>query len=163
MPAKKSGPEKAKVRVKIRFPASRLALLDANCKILCMSRDEYFDHLVDLDPVDLVRHQLAENGSKEKVTEFTLQLPDVRLALVDANAKRLGFTRNRYVDRLLDLAPLALDRHKTAEDIAALYWQLWQIQQLERDGRLDGDHAKAVLKIIASLAREITRKLRSGE
>ena len=163
MPAKKSGPEKAKVRVKVRFPASRLALLDANCKIARMSRDEYFDHIVDLDPVDLVKHELEEDRPKEKVTEFTLQLPDVRLALVDANAKALGFTRNRYIDRLLDLAPLTLDRYKTAEDIAALHWQLWQIQQLERDGRLDADHAEAILKTIASLAREITRKLRSGK
>ena len=95
--------------------------------------------------------------------DVKLRLSKPSLAKVDADCKILRTKRNKYFNHLLDVAPLALDRHKTAEDIAALYWQLWEIQQLDRDGRLDGDHAKAILETIDGVAREITRKLRSGE
>jgi hypothetical protein len=83
--------------------------------------------------------------------------------MVDADCKVLCTTRNAYFDHLLDLAPLARDRHQTAEGIAALQFQLWGVERMDREGRLDHELAQAIITRVEGVARQITRRLRLGE
>jgi hypothetical protein len=163
MSGKKSRAKEARVEVKLRLPRSRLALVDANCKLLCISRDGYFDNLLDLAPFALDPHRQEEKRPKEDIKEFELQLPKSRLALADDHCEALGLTRNGYFGRLVDLAPIVLDRHSLAEGIASLQFQLWQIQHLADECRIDRDLAQAIVKAVEGTARKITHKLRMGQ
>ncbi len=101
--------------------------------------------------------------NKEARVEVKLRIPRSRLAVLDADCKTLCTTRNSYFEHLLDLAPLALDRHQTANSIAALQFQLWELQRMDHEGRLDHDLAQTIVRRVDDVARQITRRLRLGE